>query len=129
MHMHTCTCILQVCSHFTKTTTGGRPSKRPLTSGRPKGTSVNMVLGHARGVAPATISEAKLSPTVNTNRTAVCKVCACLLHCPLMLPCLHHMCLDCLCLRIQQSGQIICADARPSISWLQHLSRLHHLAR
>ena len=86
--------------------------KRPLTSGRPKGGSVNMALGHAREVAPAKISEAKLSPTVSTNTTAVRKVCTCLLQSPVMLPCLHHICVDCLCLRIQQSGQIICADCQ-----------------
>ena len=108
-----CTCTLQVCSHFTKTKTGGRPSKRrPFTSGRLKGGSVNMVLGHAREVAPAKISEAKLSPTASTNTTAVYKVCTCLLQSPVMLPCLHHICVDCLCLRIQQSGQIICADCQ-----------------
>ena len=41
--------------------------------------------------------------------------CACLLHCPLMLPCLHHQCSECLCLHIQQSGQIICADCQATV--------------
>jgi hypothetical protein len=60
----------------------------------------------------AKISEAKLSPTVSTNTTVVCKVCTCLLQSPGILPCLHHICVDWLCLHIQQSGQIICADCQ-----------------
>jgi hypothetical protein len=53
----------------------------------------------------AKISEAKLSPTVSTNTTVVCKVCTCLLQSPGILPCLHHICVDWLCLHIQQSGR------------------------
>ena len=94
--MHIRTCTLQVCPHFTKTKTSRRPSKRPPTSGRPKGDSVNMVLAHAREVAPAKISEAKLSSTASTNTTAkFAHVCFSLLSC--YLACTTYVLIVCAC--------------------------------
>ena len=47
---------------------------------------------------------------METNQSACCKACNNVLHGPVMLPCLHHTCVDCLCLSLQQTGRIKCPE-------------------
>ena len=111
----------------TKTKTGRRPSKRPLTSGRPKGGSVNMVLGHAREVAPVKISEAKHSYSEHQHNSSVQSLhmsASVSCHATLLAP---HVLIVCAC-AFNSLDRLYVQTARPSIPWLQHLSRLRHLS-
>ena len=66
------------------------------------------MLCHIKAVAPTAITKIKLAPRKETNPSALCKVCGNVLHSPLMLVCSHHMCADCLCFTLQQTGRIMC---------------------
>ena len=76
------------------------------------GASVNDVLADVKEKAPTALAAWKHLPTEETTQSAQCRACDNVLHCPLMLPCEHHLCADCLYIALQQTGRIVCPDCQ-----------------